>query len=48
MEGENSELDFLTLLEEGKEVAQLGISISIGFANALVKKFIKGTFPENL
>ena len=39
-----SELDFLTSLEEGKEVTQKGISnkisVSIGFVNALIKKFV--------
>ncbi|MBC33302.1 MAG: hypothetical protein CMN01_01575, partial [Rickettsiales bacterium] len=45
MKKKNSELDFLTSLEEGKEVTQQGISnkisVSIGFVNALVKKFVK-------
>ena len=45
MQKKNSELDFLTSLEEGKEVTQQGISnkisVSIGFVNALVKKFVK-------
>tara|TARA_Y100000589_G_scaffold135376_1_gene129571 strand:- start:5653 stop:6276 length:624 start_codon:yes stop_codon:yes gene_type:complete len=41
----NSELDFLSSLEEGKEVTQKNISnkisVSIGFVNALIKKFLK-------
>ena len=45
MKKKNSELDFLTSLEEGIEVTQQGISnkisVSIGFVNALVKKFVK-------
>lgn len=45
MKKRNSELDFLSSLEEGKEVTQKGISnhisVSIGFVNALIKKFLK-------
>ena len=45
MKRKSSELDFLTSLEEGKEVTQKGISnrisVSIGFVNALIKKFVK-------
>ena len=41
----NSELDFLSSLEDGKEVTQKSISnhisVSIGFVNALIKKFLK-------
>ena len=41
----NSQLDFLSSLEEGKEVTQKSISshisVSIGFVNALIKKFLK-------
>lgn len=45
MKKKNSELHFLTSLEEGKEVTQKSISshisVSIGFVNALIKKFLK-------
>ena len=45
MKKRNSELDFLSSLEEGKEVTQKSISnhisVSIGFVNALIKKFLK-------
>ena len=44
MKKKNSELDFLSSLEEGKEVTQKSISnhisVSIGFVNALIKKFL--------
>lgn len=45
MKKKSSELDFLSSLEEGKEVTQQliskKISVSIGFVNALIKKFLK-------
>ena len=45
MKKKNSELYFLSSLEEGKEVTQKNISnkisVSIGFVNALIKKFLK-------
>ena len=41
----NYELNFLRSLEEGKEVTQKSISnhisVSIGFVNTLIKKFLK-------
>ncbi len=44
MSNKNNELNFLKILEEGKEVTQkslsLNISVSIGFINALIKKFL--------
>ncbi len=45
MSNKNNELNFLSFLEEGKETTQknisTNISVSIGFINALVKKFLK-------
>ena len=44
MSKKSNELNFLKILEEGKEVTQknlsLNISVSIGFINALIKKFL--------
>ena len=45
MKKKSSELDFLSSLEEGREITQDSISkkisVSIGFVNALIKKFLK-------
>lgn len=45
MRNKNNELNFLSYLEEGKETTQknisTNISVSIGFINALIKKFLK-------
>lgn len=45
MKKKSSELDFLSSLEEGREITQdfisKKISVSIGFVNALIKKFLK-------
>lgn len=45
MKKKNSELDLLSSLEDGKEITQKTISnkisVSIGFVNALIKKFLK-------
>ncbi len=45
MSNRNNELNFLSYLEDGKETTQKNISnnisVSIGFINALIKKFLK-------
>ena len=45
MSNKNNELNFLSYLEDGKETTQKNISnnisVSIGFINALIKKFLK-------
>ena len=45
MSNKNNELNFLSYLEDGKETTQQNISnnisVSIGFINALIKKFLK-------
>ena len=45
MSNKNNELNFLSYLEDGKETTQKNISnnisVSIGFINALIKKFKK-------
>ena len=45
MANKNNELNFLSYLEDGKETTQKNISnsmsVSIGFINALIKKFLK-------
>ena len=45
MNRKSIELNLLSLLEEGKETSQKNISnnvsVSIGFINALIKKFVK-------
>ena len=48
----NNELNFLSYLEDGKETTQkkisTNISVSIGFINALIKKFLnKGVIKSN-
>ncbi len=44
MTNKNNELNFLSYLEDGKETTQQNISdnisVSIGFINALIKKFL--------